>query len=565
MEDPRLASLIDLYIAGVLSADEAAELRERLLGSGEARAQFDRHVSSHEITHSGTTLPTADELVALWNALAERPEQAHAEVVLEQANVSTMLRAWIIGSALTTWVVIGLLIAGLREGTLPPFQPPMAAVDTNGAVASLRHAAGVQWVGVTNEVFPGETFAVGPLRIASGAIQLEFKSGARLVVEGPAHLQIVSSNEAFLHSGKVTAHVPPEAQGFKVTAPAVAVTDLGTEFGLRAVSNAPAEVHVFSGAVEMARLTKDPLRLLQGQAAQIRGKRVRDISLNTRAFVFESDLAGREASEQHERYRVWKNAAKDVSNDPAAIIHYTFEDQPGGSRQLVNHAWGASAATAAEITGGTWKDGRWPDKRALVFGDKNDRIRFTVPNTLTSLTYMAWLRIDKLVNLSNALAITETMAMGEVHWQVYRDGRVTLSSRSGSGGTTVDQSWDRGISPPVFTAERLGKWTHITSVYDSAERTINHYVNGEFISSTPIKRQVKLKLGAVEIGNWGVRVDQPKWASMKGYSASYLGRHWNGSIDEFALLSRAMTPEEIRRYYQQGRVSTGIVVAKSGP
>jgi hypothetical protein len=561
MEDPRLASLIDLYVAGVLSAGETAELRERLLGSGEARAQFDHHIACHEITHSGTTLPTAAELVALWNASLELPTARGSKIIADEPHVSTSLRAWVISSALASCVLVGLII-GLREGSLPLFQPPTAIASTGDAVASLRHAAGVKWADVTNEIFPGETFIRGPLRIVSGAIQLEFKSGARLVVEGPANLQLISTNEAFLHSGKVTAYVPNKAQGFKITAPSVAVTDLGTEFGLQVVSNAPAEVHVFSGVIEMARLTTDPQRMMQGQAAQIRGKRVRDISLNTRAFIFEPDLVEREANEQQERYRAWKSASGELSSDPAALVHYTFEDQPDGSRQLANHVSAAPAVTAGSIAG-TWTDGRWPDKRALTFGAKTDRIRFTVPNTLTSLTYMAWLRIDSLVNLSNALAITETMALGEVHWQVYRDGRVTLSSRSGSGGGSVDQSWDRGISPPVFTAERLGKWTHLTSVYDSAARTINHYVNGEFISSTPIKRQVKLKLGAVEIGNWGVRVEQPKWASMKGYSPVYLGRYWNGSIDEFALLSRAMTPEEIRRYYQQGRVSTGIVVANS--
>ena len=152
------------------------------------------------------------------------------------------------------------------------------------------------------------------------------------------------------------------------------------------------------------------------------------------------------------------------------------------------------------------------------------------------------------------------MQIGEVHWQIYRDGRVALSSHSGSGAS-VDQSWDRGLSPPIFTAERLGKWTHLVSVYDAGGQNIRHYVNGQFISSTPIKRSVPLKLGAVEIGNWGVRVDQPKWASLKNSGSSYLKRHWTGCIDEFALLSRPLSEEEIQRYYDQGRVSLGVSMA----
>ncbi|HTD68575.1 MAG TPA: LamG-like jellyroll fold domain-containing protein, partial [Candidatus Limnocylindria bacterium] len=232
------------------------------------------------------------------------------------------------------------------------------------------------------------------------------------------------------------------------------------------------------------------------------------------------------------------------------------------SRRLVNYASAGAPPIVGTIAGCTWAAGRWPQKRAVVFGASTDRVRFSVPNTLTSLTYMAWLRVDQLMNLSNALAITETMQKGEVHWQMYRDGRVALSARSGDGAT-VDQSWDRGLSPAIFTAERAGKWTHLVSVYDSRARTINHYVDGEFISATPIKRLVPLKLGAVEIANWGVRVDQPKWASMKNSGAWYLNRQWKGSIDEFALLGRALHPDEIRRYYQQGRASTGVVLAKN--
>jgi hypothetical protein len=136
-----------------------------------------------------------------------------------------------------------------------------------------------------------------------------------------------------------------------------------------------------------------------------------------------------------------------------------------------------------------------------------------------------------------------------------------LSARSGNGAT-VDQSWDRGLSPAIFTAERLGKWTHLVSVYDAGSRTINHYVNGEFISATPIKRPLPLKLGAVEIGNWGVRVDQPAWASLKNAGTAYLSRHWNGCVDEFALLGRAMSADEIRRYYEKGRIATGTLARK---
>jgi hypothetical protein len=455
-------------------------------------------------------------------------------------------------------MIMAGLLAFLHFHTvpLPLYSAPASAA---GDVAVLQRAANVQWLNLTNEIFAGEPLPTGRVQIASGAMEVELKRGTRLVVEGPADLQLVSDNEAFLHFGKATAFVPESAHGFRLIAPAMAVTDLGTEFGLLASTNGPADLHVFSGVVEMNQLTKKPKRMLQGQALEVRGSRVRKLSLNRTGFLFEDDVARSESAEQHERLRSWKMAADEMSHDPATVVHFTFEDSLPGDTRVVNGA-ALSHERDGKAVGGEWTEGRWPEKRAFAFVNKSDRIRFDAPNTLTSLTYMAWLRVDQLLSTSNALAITESGALGEVHWQVYRDGRVALSAHSGKTGN-VDQTWDRGISPAVFTTNRFGKWTHLVSVYDAASRTISHYVNGEFISATAIKRPLPLKLGAVEIGNWGVRVDQPRWASLKGAGPAYLNRFWNGRIDEFALLARALTGDEIHRYYQRGRVALGVQFA----
>ena len=570
MEDTRLASLIDMYAAGVVSAEELVELQQRLASSAAAREQFDRHIAHYEITHPHLALPRADEFLAQWDTPEEvaNEEVFHASpdtyepVRIDSSGLfRASFRKWrrwsLVGTSAAFLTVFAIAVLRERLTPVPSFEAP--TVNAAGTVATLRHAADVRWIDLTNELFVGHVFGAQRVQLAAGALQLDFKRGARLVMEGPAELQLISDNEAFLHSGKVTAHVPAEAHGFKITTRSVSVTDLGTEFGLHATTNAPAEVHVFSGFVEMQQPTTAARRMVQGEAAKIQRRRVRTISANRNGFLFENEVAERETKEQSVRYHNWRNASRTLSTDAGAVIHYTFEDQSQDSRQLLNR-WG-TAPSAATIVGCQWSAGRWPEKGAIKFDNKSDRLRFVVPNTMTSLTYMAWLRIDNLVNLSNALAITESMQQGEVHWQVYRDGRVALSARSGTGAT-IDQSWDRGLSPAIFTAERLGQWTHLVSVYDSAARTISHYVNGELISSTPIKRPLPLKLDAVEICNWGVQVDQPKWASLKNAGSAYLSRHWKGSIDEFALLSRAMSADEIRRYYEQGRVATGAVLAR---
>src|SRR5688500_10058400 len=75
MEDTRLASLIDMYAAGVISAEELVELQQRLASSAAAREQFNRHIAHYEITHPHLALPRADEFLAQWDT----PEETASE------------------------------------------------------------------------------------------------------------------------------------------------------------------------------------------------------------------------------------------------------------------------------------------------------------------------------------------------------------------------------------------------------------------------------------------------------------------------------------------------------
>ena len=300
MEDTRLASLIDMYAAGVISAEELVELQQRLASSAAAREQFDRHVAHYEITHPHLTMPRAEEFLAQWDT-PEGPSREEMVPVPAETFEPTRIdssglfrasfckwRPWsIVGTAAAFLAVFTITV--LRDRLMPAPSFEMPTINAAGSVATLRHAADVQWIDLTNEIFVGHVFGVQRVQLAAGALQLDFQRGARLVMEGPTDLQLISDNEAFLHSGKVTAHVPDEAHGFKITTRSVAVTDLGTEFGLRATTNAPAEVHVFSGLVEMQQPTTGPRQMTQGQAVKIQRQRVRTVPANRNVFLFENE------------------------------------------------------------------------------------------------------------------------------------------------------------------------------------------------------------------------------------------------------------------------------------
>ncbi len=82
-------------------------------------------------------------------------------------------------------------------------------------------------------------------------MELEFASGVRGIVRGPADLTLQREDLLDLANGTAWFEVPADAVGFKVNTPDLILTDLGTEFGIISESNFLDEVHVFDGKVEV--------------------------------------------------------------------------------------------------------------------------------------------------------------------------------------------------------------------------------------------------------------------------------------------------------------------------
>jgi hypothetical protein len=108
------------------------------------------------------------------------------------------------------------------------------------------------------------------LRLERGLAEVEFDRGARVILKGPAALELLSDNEARLLSGSMTAKVPVPAHGFTVHSPQGKVVDLGTEFGVSVDSPETTSVRVFSGALTAAAGNgQAPVPLIKNQEALI--------------------------------------------------------------------------------------------------------------------------------------------------------------------------------------------------------------------------------------------------------------------------------------------------------
>ena len=57
------------------------------------------------------------------------------------------------------------------------------------------------------------------LRLMEGLAEVTFSCGAKVILQGPARLEIISEKTAILHSGRLTADVPDSLIGFKVLTP----------------------------------------------------------------------------------------------------------------------------------------------------------------------------------------------------------------------------------------------------------------------------------------------------------------------------------------------------------
>ncbi len=407
------------------------------------------------------------------------------------------------------------------------FEEPKA----NG-VAVLARAVGVEWTdGV--ERASGAVLEPGTLRLKSGAALVEFFSGARVVLEGPAEFRLVSSGEAFLLSGKISAHVPPQARGFTVGSSEIKVVDFGTDFGFSVGRDTAPEVHVFTGKVEVASAKLAPRAMSEGEAVRFDAGSPSPIPASRAAFLSEEELGRRDAASALERFSVWLRASRVLSEDPGTAVHFTFDEEDSPERRITNHGTDAAFQSHGTIVGSAWIDGRWPGKRALQFRGQGDRIRFSSPQPMNAVTLLAWLRVDSLSRGQNVLLSADSKQTGALHWLLTNRGELRLEIARDLGRLHAD--WEAVNSAPFVTSDRFGQWLLLATTFDG--KTIRHYANGELIGSGASFTPPSVIIGTAEIGNW------------RGGTQ----RHLAAALDEFAVLSRVMSEDEVRAAYEAGK------------
>ncbi len=418
---------------------------------------------------------------------------------------------------------------------------------THDGLAILMESVGANFV--DNGMQPTKTNGIlypGEIILESGITAIEFYSGARVILEGPAILELTSENSAILREGRIRAQVPPQACGFSVSTPQIEVIDLGTEFGINIEEDGHlTEVHCFSGLVDIYEdaMSQNPkaLRSLEsGEAVRIQPNSIQKIPANSMAFISYSELAQTSLENSTMRHQKWQELIEEIRADEDILALYTFEGQGPRERSLVNQVSFQSQFSHGAIVGCRWTNGRWPSKGGLEFKSPSDRVHFQSNEPYQTITLSTWVRLDAMPRRLTSLLSSSERSSNSMDWALTSKGQITLKVQNDE-----NKKMHSFTSSPILNRNMLGKWIHLASVFNSNEKKVSHYLNSREISEAKFPKNglTAIKFSNAEIGN----------SSIKSSNGRTPIRYFTGRIDELAIFGRSLTKNSIEHLYRTGK------------
>jgi len=238
---------------GKLSPDEEAELDALLREDPEMRSLFARSLFlDAELRHDPR----------LVRDLASQESPTENVVPFRRTNA-------LIPLALFAAAACVMITVGIR--TFVKDAPPSSVTAAIPTVASITKSQGCRWGGSTLPTAEGSRISAGTFELVEGLATLKFDSGAEVVLEAPATLEIIDAMNCRLVRGTIVADVPKQAIGFTVDTKDAKVVDLGTRFGVSADDDGKYLVHVIEGLVEVGHKGEKGMKQVTPERALDRG------------------------------------------------------------------------------------------------------------------------------------------------------------------------------------------------------------------------------------------------------------------------------------------------------
>ena len=539
--DREFACLLQLAIDGELDPIQGQRLQDLMRGNPERMNAWVDHFRLDSLLSNEIDRSSVVDLVDLVCPQNSPHENVSPKVNQTEYRKNAESKAWWVVTAILAVSVLFMAFLFATDRSLSQFASVATPKQLDTTIAILAQTSEDVWHG---NIEPPLLLSPGRLQLESGLAEIRVYNGVTLYLEGPVDLDLNSLEHAHLRHGKLRARVAEQAEGFTVTTDAVRLVDRGTEFAISADEDGRSQVHVFDGLVDLypsgIKSRDDTIGrpVSEGESVEV------DPSFATRETEFALDrFPSAQSMDQSvaNRFERWQAWSTEFANRPDLLVYYNFEEfgEKGNGRNTVVDL-ASKKPINATVVGCETLTGRWPQKKALGFYNPADRLRVRIPGRWPNLTMACWVRLDELRGVNQALLLTDSFDAWQPHWQIAKEGVLKL----GIGQETVKESRRmRSPSAPLKELAPLGRWMHLATVYNSKQKTVDHYVNGIQAGSNVLPVAEPLHIGTAEIGNWL----RPRQTGDEPI------RNLDGRIDEFMLFHSALNAETIKEIYQAGR------------
>ena len=377
----------------------------------------------------------------------------------------------------------------------------------------------------------GTKLRQGLYELRKGLVEIEYRSGAVLVVQAPATFDLVDDSSVRLEDGQVAAHVPETAIGFRIESPGATVIDMGTDFAVQAIRDQESEVHVFQGEVlvdlhgDKGR-SSDPLRLVTGEATRVDylTGMPSGIDLDSQQFV-------RTLREDDSEY-----AGAVLALDPA--VYYRMEPSSDGSLLTDSTANAAHAKVQfGRAVSPVWTAGKVG--AALQLGGTTLQTYASVPSYPQAegdeLAVVGWVYARSRPRWAS---IAKNWAGGDYDRGQFHFG---LNHDSGELEAHIVDSSGKEIAVHDSLPLPLRNWHHVAFVADG--NMLRLYRNGEEVDAKPytkLHRDPRIKALAI-----GTKLNLSGAApEERDYNM------WDGRLDELAIFNHSLSAEQVRQLYE---------------
>jgi hypothetical protein len=518
-------------IASLLDEEEAAEARRAREKEEQARRQ-------------AAAAARADEQLDRKLMRIEEPRTPKALVYACFAVAATL------------FLMIGRLI-----GTTPEpkpvsavAKPPVNAPAERPVIAEVAKTLGATLVANEKPIDVGAKLHAGSFVVGRGVAEVSFAAGARIIVEGPAKLELLTAQHARIISGRVVANVPQQALGFTLHSDAASFVDLGTEFAVEVNSAGLTSVHVFDGEVALVsdKKSKTPSRTLQrGLASEIAADgSVRNIVFDESGFLRRVPSSAYELAVLKSRplayWRLDQLTANEALESEGRLAVRTV---PSNGAAVADHS-----AAGVKLT---------VPRFAARFSGDHDGIDIAADAALgmvTKCTCEAWvLPSDAPIGPQRVFSTFDRprsgLAIGVVngYWYALPDNDLRFH-------LTTYGDYDCLSA----TSIRANEWVHLAATIDEGGIPAL-YVNGRPVSrrfrpsdvvggsAAPAKTPVAWSAdGPTPVGRTSGGVARIG-RNPVGADGQISPERWAGEISNVAIYDRVLPPDEIRQHFEATR------------